>query len=398
MPAKHFLWGNTAHLKGTDGDMKPLKHKQLAMLLLEARKGNMDAFNAIYQHTAHVQYLQIRQIVSDPKEAEDALQETYLVFYRHMDKINPPTALVAYLNRLSYYISKNMQRSTNRRLMRMTNMDTIDTYFPGGMPSPAKEVEKQAVTASVRNSLSCLDERERLVLIMHYYQQLSIKQIAQSLDLSLATVKRIHKSAKENLRLLLTKEGISSWGLLFPVFKKLIEEQAGELSLPELELPSADAAPEGSLSYVAAESVGSAATSSAGSAAGMALKGLVCSCLVGGVLAVGCLVGVPRFFPEACNDKQAPGASILAADEELTTILFEDEETGIDEASIWCETPSGDIIRPEHFEFVEGGDVSLLDKINRKTGRASFRLPEEDVTLYFSDRAGNKNSSVIRCR
>lgn len=375
--------------------MKPLKHKQLAMLLLEARTGNMDAFNAIYQHTAHVQYLQIRQIVSDPKEAEDALQETYLVFYRHMDKINPPTALVAYLNRLSYYISKNMQRSTNRRLMRMTNMDTIDTYFPGGMPSPAKEVEKRAVTASVRSSLSELEERERLVLIMHYYQQLSIKQIAQSLNLSLATVKRIHKSAKENLRLLLTKEGISSWGLLLPVFKKLVEEQAGELSLPELELPPADAALNGSLSCAAAEGVGSTAASSA---AGMAFKGLVCSCLVGGALAAGCLVGVPHFFPASCNDTQAPSASIWAVEEEFTTVLFEDEETGIDEASVWCETPSGDIIRPERFEFVEGDDVSLLDKINRKTGRASFRLPEEDVTLYFSDRAGNKNSSVIRCR
>lgn len=237
--------------------MEMLKHKQLAALLKQARSGDMDAFNLIYKHTATVQYLQIRHIVFDPREAEDVLQETYLALYRNMDKIEPPSALVAYLNRLSYYLSKNMQRSTNRRQKRMTNLDTVDMDFLETVPSPAKEVERLDTVASVRNSLGALEERERLVLIMHYYQQLSIKEIAFSMDLSVATIKRIHKSAKENLKLLLEEKGISSWAVVLPVFKKLLDDEGRGLSVPDFKLSSPGTPCEAAVSSAAQEMPGS---------------------------------------------------------------------------------------------------------------------------------------------
>lgn len=350
----------------------------------------MDAFNLIYKHTAAVQYLQIRHIVFDAKEAEDVLQETYLALYRNMDKIEPPSALVAYLNRLSYYLSKNMQRSTNRRQKRMTNLDTVDMDFLETVPSPAKEVERQDTAASIRSSLDLLDERERLVLIMHYYQQLSIKQIAFSMDLSLATVKRIHKSAKENLKLLLEKNGISSWAVVLPIFKKLLEEQGHELSVPNFKLPFSETPCEAVLSSAAAGNAGLLAS------AGGAAKGLVCSCLVGALVTVGCFVGVPRLFPAALNDRKPPSANIICAEGTLTTIEFQDGETGIEKSSIWCETASGETILPTSFEYVSVNGLSLPG--GNKKGRAVFQLPPMDVTLYFSDRAGNKCSSVIQYR
>lgn len=433
--------------------MEKLEHKQLAQLLRQARTGNTEAFKAIYEHTAPVQYLQISQIVSDPKEAEDALQETYLLLYQNLDKIDPPTALVAYLNRLSYYISKNIQRSANRRHLRMTNIEMMDTYFPGGMPSPSKDIEEKDTRRSVRNTLQCLEERERMVLIMHYYQHLGIKQISYSLDISPATVKRIHQSAKKHLKLLLDKQGVFGWTALAPVLYDILDEQANSYMPQKLEIrPETNSAP-----AVSAASMPAAAGALSGTA-GAAVKGVLCSGLLGMSLTTGFLLGMPQIgnievtehstaktasvrfdlknAPSAERitalspdgrpiplsksgeniwnaaveangtysftvedglhrastkkvtvnsiDDQPPAAEIVSASEKITVVKFTDNKAGIDEDSLWCEGTERIPIHPKRYD--------------KETGEAVFELPREDVTLYFSDNAGNQSSSVIHCR
>lgn len=433
--------------------MEKLEHKQLALLLRQARNGSTEAFKAIYEHTAPVQYLQISQIVSDPREAEDALQETYMLLYQNLDKIDPPTALVAYLNRLSYYISKNIQRSANRRHLRMTNMEMMDTYFPGGMPSPSKEIEEKDTRKSVRNTLKCLEERERMVLIMHYYQHLGIKQISYSLNVSPATVKRIHQSAKKHLKLLLNRQGVFGWTALAPVLYDILDEQASAYMPQRLDLPSETS----SAQAVSAASLPSAVGAVSGMA-GVAVKGLLCSGLLGSALTTGFLLRMPQIgnveiteqntaqtasvrldlknapsteritavSPDGSPvpliksggnvweasvgangtysftvedgfhrtstknvtvnaiDDKPPAAEIVSASGKTTVVKFTDNKAGIDKNSIRCESSEGAIIYPKRY--------------NKETGEAVFELPREDVTLYFSDNAGNQSSSVIHCR
>jgi RNA polymerase sigma factor for flagellar operon FliA len=74
--------------------------------------------------------------------------------------------------------------------------------MPGHMqPADAyAELEKAELSAAVSNSLDRLTERERMVVVLHYYHQLPFVEIAEQLGVTKGRVSQLHKSALERLR------------------------------------------------------------------------------------------------------------------------------------------------------------------------------------------------------
>lgn len=434
--------------------MKILEHRKLAELLLEARNGNMKAFSKIYEHTAEIQYFQIRQIVNDTEEAEDALQETYLTLYRNLNKINPPTALVAYLNRISYYISKNIKRSSNQRSRRTTTMEQVDELLPCEAPTPAERIETADTASSLRSALKNMDDRERLVLIMHYYQNMTINQISYSMGLSAATIKRIHHSAKQHLKHSLERQGLFGWTIFMPSIHRTIEGELVPMKTPALknqaEFSGASQTAGSTLSGI------SAAGNAGGIAVTAAVKCTLLAVLTGTVLTGAGLAGLPSIekisvpdewqaapayaeitlengagiksvvvqnpngdsltaqnkknsswsaavpsngnytvvVTDALNrtvkksfhvnriDSAAPNAQVLSTDKREAYMRFTDTETGIDFSKLYCFDSSGKKIYPK-----------IIDEA---AGKVLFRLPAEDVTLHYEDKAGNKKEAYLR--
>ncbi|GLQ86471.1 sigma-70 family RNA polymerase sigma factor [Dyella flagellata] len=74
--------------------------------------------------------------------------------------------------------------------------------MPGGMqPADAyAELEKAQLSAAVSESLELLTERDRLVVVLHYYHQLSFVEVAKRLGVTKGRVSQLHKRALERLR------------------------------------------------------------------------------------------------------------------------------------------------------------------------------------------------------
>ena len=210
-----------------------LKHKDLARLVEQAQKGDDQAFQKIYEHTASVQYFQLRQIMADPNEAQDALQETYFLLYQNIDKIKPPAALIAYLNRLSYYVGKNLSRRAETFHKRNVDIDEA-TCVSDPASNLHSTIEKKEFTGQIRSALEELPEQERLILSMRYYQNQTLQQIAYSMNISLSTVKRIQRTAKRRLKSKLERQGILHWTALVPQIASSLDISVHEQSLPAL--------------------------------------------------------------------------------------------------------------------------------------------------------------------
>lgn len=213
--------------------MSTLEYKKLTFLLKKAQIGDFEAFQEIYNMTSQAQYFHIYQIVGDSHEAQDVLQETYLLLYQNLQKINPPSALLAYLNRLSYYISKNTAKYQARRHHRTTDIHQAEEVADAN-DTPLNYVELSDNVRVIRDAVSSLPERERLVVSMRYYQRLPMQQIASSMGLSLSTVKRLHQSAKSLLKLNLKKEGLLACLGLSPRLYLALEKGAAASELPAL--------------------------------------------------------------------------------------------------------------------------------------------------------------------
>lgn len=232
---------------------KEKDQRLLRQLLKKAQNGDMEAFNRIYELTAQAQYFHICQIISDSHEAQDALQETYLLLYQNLRKINPPSALLAYLNRLSYYVSKNLAKCQARREYRTVPILEAE-LFPDQRESALDKIQNIEKYTLIKETITALPERQRALIIMRYYQKLPMNKIAYSLDISIATAQRLYRSAREQMKDMLERKGIYAAMSFGPEIYAAIESQvkasalpplspaseaASNLSLPDLSLPKA---------------------------------------------------------------------------------------------------------------------------------------------------------------
>lgn len=138
-----------------------------------------------------------RLLVDDLATAEDVVQDAFLGMHRHQASLRDPAAAVGYLRRSVV----NQARSTLRR--RRTVRAHLKVAEPDISPPADSDVllaeEHQQVLRAVRQ----LPPRQREVLVLRYWSDLSESQIADALGISKGTVKSQASRAMATLTTLL---------------------------------------------------------------------------------------------------------------------------------------------------------------------------------------------------
>lgn len=133
--------------------------------------------------------------LSGNAEAEDITQETFAGFFRAFDRYRHYGKAKNYL----YVIAGNLCRNFYKK------RELLPLYeLPAQTENPADAWD---VRYDMELALGRLPEELREIVIMYYYQELKLKEIAQILQIGLPLVKYRLRAAKERLRHLLGEEG-----------------------------------------------------------------------------------------------------------------------------------------------------------------------------------------------
>lgn len=126
--------------------------------------------------------------------ASDIICEVYSSFLRSDDIVN--------LDGYVYRIARNVWAKYAQRLIRDKNCDNIDDItVPYYENTNAEETE---MLETLRSEIGYLSDRQRQVVYMHYYENLSVTDISKRLNISAGTVKWHLSDARTKL-----KEGIT---------------------------------------------------------------------------------------------------------------------------------------------------------------------------------------------
>ena len=127
----------------------------------------------------------------DVQLAEDAVQETFIKAYRTLDTFRGASSEKTWLTRIAMRTCCDMRRSFwFRRMDRRVTPDML--------PDRASEAEEDetALTLAVMN----LPRKEREVILLYYYQDMNMTDIAAALGLTQPTVSYRLRRAREKLR------------------------------------------------------------------------------------------------------------------------------------------------------------------------------------------------------
>jgi len=127
----------------------------------------------------------------DVQLAEDAVQETFIKAVRTLDSFRGEASMKTWLTRIAIRTCCDMRRGFwFRRMDRRFTPEMLPDQ--GQMP----DEEEQSLTLAVMN----LPQKMREVIILYYYQDMTVNEIAGALGVTQSTVSYRLKSARERLR------------------------------------------------------------------------------------------------------------------------------------------------------------------------------------------------------
>jgi len=133
-------------------------------------------------------------VLKDYALAEDAVQETFLKAYRAMGAFRGECGQKTWLMRIALNTCRDMKRlAWLRRVDRRVTPEQL----------PQACVPFEARDDSILQCILRLPRKEREVLLLYFYQDMTLEEIGQSLGLSKSTISSRLKRAKEKLRAVL---------------------------------------------------------------------------------------------------------------------------------------------------------------------------------------------------
>lgn len=162
-------------------------------LLARVAHGDMDALGRLVgRHQGRVLQLAYRLLLRWDL-AEDVVQEAFLKVHRHAGRFRPEAQFTTWLYRVVVNLCVDVQRQERRRRALQPG--------PTPLPEPGTDrLEVEEMVERVRDAISSLPARQRLVLVLHRYDGLSHRRIARITGFSRSAVESLLVRAYANLR------------------------------------------------------------------------------------------------------------------------------------------------------------------------------------------------------
>ena len=140
-------------------------------------------------------------------EAEDAVQDGVLSAYKKLDTVRDVEALNSWIRRIIVNKALDILRKNKRMPEFYRNVDDVVTYSSAGLLNqplwseiltPEQDIMKKENLQQLRDAIECLEDIYRIPLLLKAYEEFSIKEIAELLEISESNVKvRIHRARKK---------------------------------------------------------------------------------------------------------------------------------------------------------------------------------------------------------
>jgi RNA polymerase sigma factor (sigma-70 family) len=148
--------------------------------------------------------LVVRVLAADPGlrgDAEDACQSAWLDFLRRPPVLRDPTRLGGWLTTVA-------RRHAARAIARRVRGEAAPDLRPPPSPEPTALAAEQA-TALWRAVARLPERHQKLAVLLAYYPDLSLREVAHELGISPASVSTLRRRCLAGLRRHLTAEGFS---------------------------------------------------------------------------------------------------------------------------------------------------------------------------------------------
>ena len=212
--------------------------KTIKELVLSAKNGNKKAFDKLYKLTSNDVWFTCVSLLKDEENAKDIMQETYITAFLKLDTLKDEEKFCGWLTAIATNKSKNKLKGKveyqidDEVLIAKTETDELmlpEEYI--------NKAEKRKVLLQIIEDTLSFNQYQ--VVLMFYFNELSIAEIAQALEISEGTVKSRLNSSRAKMKTAIEdyekKSGDKLHGVVVvPFFTTIFKEEAKSLAVPNI--------------------------------------------------------------------------------------------------------------------------------------------------------------------
>lgn len=165
-----------------------------------ALSGDNSAFETLYNLTKDSAFFVTLKITKNEQDAINILQESYIRAFENLNMLSNPEAFDVWFYRI--VADSNMDYIKEKNPAAFD--DTMESYEWNDEENydilPQETVDDKDIKRIVNEIVDNLPDEQRLLVLIHYYQQISVDSISKILDISENTVKYILSAARENIK------------------------------------------------------------------------------------------------------------------------------------------------------------------------------------------------------
>ena len=166
---------------------RPIKSLSDERLMEMISHGQTHAFDELYDRYAkRLHFFFLKMLNYNQAEADDFLQELFLKIIERPQQFSTEKKFKPWIYTVAFNMCKNEYRK--RTAYKWEDTEAIDQALLGIEPAH-ESLDKNLLSKELQIRLSGLEEAQRMVLMLRYYEELSVKEIAEILDIAEGTVK-----------------------------------------------------------------------------------------------------------------------------------------------------------------------------------------------------------------
>lgn len=211
--------------------MKKELYKKLENKIIEVQKGNSSAFSEVYDMTYQSVYFYALQMLRNKEDAEDIVQEVFEDALKTINTLEAPKAFLTWINKKTYFITMNYIRKSKRSValdkdeLVFVNLEEEDTEV-----QPEYAYLKDEKEVILMKGIEGLSSNHKNVILMHYYQNLSLQQISGVMECSVGTVKSRLNVARGYLKNVMAKNNYIQSGFFTLSLEKSIRKTLANMA------------------------------------------------------------------------------------------------------------------------------------------------------------------------
>ena len=212
--------------------------KAIKELVLSAKNGNKKAFDKLYELTSNDVWFTCVSLLKDEENAKDIMQETYITAFLKLDTLKDEEKFCGWLTAIATNKSKNklkgkVEYQIDDEIL-IAETETDELMLP---EEYIIKTEKRKVLLQIMEDTLSFNQYQ--TVLMFYFDEMSISEIAQGLEISEGTVKSRLNSSRAKMKTAIEdyekKSGDKLHGVVVvPFFTTIFKEEAKSLAVPNI--------------------------------------------------------------------------------------------------------------------------------------------------------------------